>query len=69
MSKLFILLILVVSFFLLVGSFYPFMFALFVFVLGGALHAFAEDLYYWIRENTNGPKALDEQQHHHATGH
>ena len=60
MSDLFIILILVVSFF-------PSMLTLFV--LGGALHAFAIVLYDWGRETINGPKALDEQLHHHATGH
>ena len=69
MSDLFIILLLVVFYSLLVGSFYPFMFALFVFVLGGCLHAFAIVLYDWGRETINGPKALDEQIHHHATGH
>jgi hypothetical protein len=39
------------------------------FVLGGCLHAFAIVLYDWGRETINGPKALDEQLHHHATGH
>ncbi len=57
MSDLFIILILVVSFF-------PSMFTLFV--LGGALHAFAIVLYDWVREIINGQKALNEQ---HATGH
>ena len=60
MSGLFIILILVVSFL-------PSMITLFV--LGGALHAFAIVLYDWVRETINGPKALDEQLHHHATGH
>ena len=33
------------------------------------MHAFAIVLYDWVRETINGPKALDEQLHHHATGH
>ena len=39
------------------------------FVLGGCMHAFALVLYDWVGETINGPKALDEQLHHHATGH
>ena len=60
MSELFIILILAVSFL-------PSMLTLFA--LGGALHAFTIVLYDWVRETINGPKALDEQLHHHATGH
>ena len=60
MSGLFIILLLVVSFF-------PSMLTLFV--LGGALHAFALVLYDWFMETIDGQKALDERRHHHATGH
>ena len=60
MLELFIILILVVSFLPSMITF---------FVLGGALHAFAIVLYDWGRETINGPKALDEQLHHNATGH
>ena len=60
MSELFII-------FLLAVSFLPSMLTLFV--LGGCLHAFALVLYDWGRETINGPKALDEQLHHHANGH
>jgi hypothetical protein len=60
MSELFII-------FLLAVSFLPSMLTLFV--LGGCLHAFALVLYDWGGETINGPKALDEQLHHQATGH
>jgi hypothetical protein len=60
MSELFII-------FLLAVSFLPSMITLFV--LGGCLHAFALVLYDWGRETITGPRALDEQLHHHATGH
>ena len=60
MFELFIILILVVSFLPSMITF---------FVLGGCLHAFALVLYDWFMETINGPKALDEQLHHHATGH
>ncbi len=61
MSELFIILILVVSFF-------PSMFTLFV--LGGALHAFAIVLYDYAREAIiYFRNARDEQRHHPATGH
>jgi len=60
MSELFIILILVVSFL-------PSMITLFV--LGGALHAFALVIYDWVRETINGQKSLDERRHHHATSH
>lgn len=60
MSELFIVLILVVSFF-------PSMLTLAV--TGGALHAFAIVLYDWVRETISGQQARDEQLHHHATGH
>ena len=60
MSELFII-------FPLAVSFLPSMLTLFV--LGGCLHAFALVLYDWGRETISGPKALDEQLHHQATGH
>jgi len=60
MLELFIILILVVSFLPSMITF---------FVLGGCLHAFALVLYDWVMETINGPKALDEQLHHHATAH
>ena len=60
MLELFIILILVVSFLPSMITF---------FVLGGCLHAFAIVLYDWGSETINGQKALDEQLHHHATGH
>lgn len=53
MSQLFIILLVVVFYSLLVGSFYPFMIALLLFVLGGALHAFAIDLYHWVSKTDN----------------
>ncbi len=67
MSELFIILLLVGFYSLLVGSFYPFMIALLVFVLGGALHAFAIDFFHWVsKTNNNSPKSLDKQPHHHV---
>ncbi len=60
MSELFIILILVVSFF-------PSMLTLAV--IGGTLHAFAIVLCDCVRETINCQKARDEQLHHHATGH
>ncbi len=60
MLELFIILLLVISFF-------PSMLTLFV--LGGCLHAFATAIYDWVSETINSPKALDVGRHHHATGH
>ena len=51
--------------FLLVVSFFPSMLTLFV--LGGCMHAFALVLYDWV--TIDGQKALDERRHHHATSH
>ncbi len=71
MSKLFIILFLVASFFVVIFCpsmfILPFMFTLFV--LGGCLHAFAIVIYDWVMKTINGPKALDEQLPQHATGH